>query len=215
MNDTLGRILLLISQSLLIPDLALLLLFSLFCAANLGGIISEAIARMRHRPRFARFVLAVRRSKAVVMEPDDIPADFGLPRAAVLELTHSAESPDKLLDDLQLRTERALARLHLGIRLGPMLGLAGTLIPLGPALKALGAGDTKALADGLIIAFSTPVVGMLIGGLCFFMHSLRQRWYTQDLNDIEYLAGCLKNERSIVDRQAEANHAKTSTTRLA
>jgi biopolymer transport protein ExbB/TolQ len=68
-----------------------------------------------------------------------------------------------------------------------MLGLAGTLIPLGPALKAMAAGDTKQLADGLVIAFATPVVGMLVGGLCFAMHAVRSRWYTQDINDLEFL----------------------------
>jgi biopolymer transport protein ExbB/TolQ len=186
-NGALGQLLLLISGSLLIPDLALLLGFALFCVANLGGLLAEALARTRHRPDFAQFVRATRRRGPGPIDPAAVPARFGLPRLAFAEIDASRHAPGKLLDDLQLQADRALGRLHLGIRLGPMLGLAGTLIPLGPSLQALASGDTKKLADGLIIAFATPVVGMLIGGLCFFMHSLRRRWYTQDLNDIEFL----------------------------
>lgn len=187
MNDQLGHMLLWISTSLLVPDLLLLLAFCLYCAANVGGILGEAWTRARHRRPFADLVCSVRRTGHMNLPLKDVPATFGLPRLAFQELRLSHHARAKVLDDLQLRADRSLARLHLGVRLGPMLGLVGTLIPLGPALKALAAGDTQMLANSLVIAFSTPVVGMLIGGLCFTMHALRQRWYTQDLNDVEFL----------------------------
>jgi len=191
-NLPLDHLLVLISSWLLVPDLLLLLGFALFATANLGGIVAEAISRSKHRPGFARLVQNVRQ-KGATLDPDtDI--RFGLPRLAFAELQRSTYAPTKILDDIQLTADRLVARLHLGIRLGPMLGLAGTLIPLGPSLKALAAGDTKALADGLVVAFATPVVGMLIGGLCFFMHSVRQRWYTQDINDLEFLFTHLRKE---------------------
>ena len=40
----------------------------------------------------------------------------------------------------------AMARLSLLTRVGPMLGLMGTLIPLGPALAGLAAGDMQGMA---------------------------------------------------------------------
>ena len=75
----------------------------------------------------------------------------------------------------------------LGIRLGPILGLAGTLIPLGPALVALSTGDVATLSSRLVVAFTTTVLGLLIGGTCFAMHAIRRQWYMQDLNDIEFI----------------------------
>ena len=40
-------------------------------------------------------------------------------------------------------------------RLGPMLGLMGTLIPMGPALVGLAAGDIAAMAENLQVAAQT------------------------------------------------------------
>ena len=86
MNGALGQLLLLISGSLLVPDLALLLGFALFCVANLGGLLAEAVARARHRPDFARFVGATRRRGPGPIDPAAVPARFGLPRLAFAEM---------------------------------------------------------------------------------------------------------------------------------
>lgn len=87
----------------------------------------------------------------------------------------------RALAEVQARMLHALEGLSLGIRLGPVLGLAGTLIPLGPALVAFGQGDRAALAGQLAIAFHATVVGLLAGGACFAMQAVRRRWYRMDL----------------------------------
>jgi len=63
----------------------------------------------------------------------------------------------------------------------------GTLIPISPALVALAAGDVKTLSANLIIAFSTTVVGLLIGAIAYLVSLARERAYTQDLSDLEYV----------------------------
>jgi hypothetical protein len=73
-----------------------------------------------------------------------------------------------------------------------MLGLMGTLIPLSPALAALAEGDTQQLADKLRIAFSVTVIGLLIGGLAFVVSIVRDRIYSQDISDLEYLLELLE-----------------------
>lgn len=88
------------------------------------------------------------------------------------------------------RTEGALAaridRARLWIRLGPALGLAGTLIPLGPALVALAENDLAALSDRLVLAFGTTVLGLLAGGLCWVVLSFQDRWYRLDLAELRH-----------------------------
>jgi biopolymer transport protein ExbB/TolQ len=93
----------------------------------------------------------------------------------------------KLLADLELVMTRRLERTRLFVRFGPILGLMGTLIPISPALVGLAKGDIQTLSSNLVIAFSTTVVGLLIGGLSFWMSAVRDRVYTQDISDIEYV----------------------------
>jgi hypothetical protein len=63
----------------------------------------------------------------------------------------------------------------------------GTLIPLSPALAALGKGQPNVLADELQTAFSITVVGVLVGLVAFTIALIRERYYTKDLADLEFL----------------------------
>lgn len=98
----------------------------------------------------------------------------------------------KLLSDLEADVTRTLDRTRVLIRIGPMLGLMGTLIPISPALVALAQGDTQTLSDNLVIAFSTTVVGLLIGGFAYAMSMARDRVYALDVSDIEYVLDSLE-----------------------
>ena len=88
------------------------------------------------------------------------------------------------------RTEAALAarvqRARTWMRLGPALGLAGTLIPLGPALVALAENDLASLSDRLVLAFGTTVLGLLAGGLSSLVASAQDRWYRLDLTELRH-----------------------------
>jgi biopolymer transport protein ExbB/TolQ len=98
---------------------------------------------------------------------------------------------EKLLQKLEMMISKRLERTKVMVRLGPMFGLMGTLIPMGPALLALTKGDVNTLATNLIIAFGTTVVGLLVGGVSYLIFTIRTRWYKQDMNDIDYLCEVL------------------------
>ena len=68
-----------------------------------------------------------------------------------------------------------------------MFGLMATLIPLGPGLIALGQGDTKTLADSLLIAFDATVTGLAAAGVAYAISQLRKRWYEDYLAGLEAL----------------------------
>ncbi len=70
-------------------------------------------------------------------------------------------------------------------RIAPMLGLMGTLIPLGPGLAALGEGELTILSTAVSVAFDTTVLGLLVGISGFVMGRLRRRWYDELLTELE------------------------------
>ena len=103
-----------------------------------------------------------------------------------------AAKPLKLLQEYEFYTIKRLERTRILVRVGPMLGLMGTLIPLAPALVGLASGDVAALSENLVTAFSVTVIGLLIGGLAFLVSIVRDRLYSQDISDMEYLLELLE-----------------------
>lgn len=77
--------------------------------------------------------------------------------------------------------KKRIERADFITRLAPMLGLMGTLIPLGPGLAALGDGDVKILSTAMSVAFDTTVLGLLAGMTGFVIARLRRRWYDKAL----------------------------------
>jgi len=81
--------------------------------------------------------------------------------------------------------KKRIERADFITRLAPMLGLMGTLIPLGPGLAALGDGDVKILSTAMSVAFDTTVLGLLAGMTGFIISRLRKRWYDKALTIME------------------------------
>ncbi|TDT44421.1 outer membrane transport energization protein ExbB [Halospina denitrificans] len=83
------------------------------------------------------------------------------------------------------RAQRRIDRADLIARIGPMMGLMGTLIPLGPGLAALGRGDLDILAEAVTVAFNTTVLGLLAGIIGFMLGRARRRWYDGAMAELE------------------------------
>ena len=58
-----------------------------------------------------------------------------------------AVEAEKLLQDYELRIAKELEKAKLVVKLGPMFGLMGTLIPLGPALMGAHCGKHSATCN--------------------------------------------------------------------
>lgn len=80
---------------------------------------------------------------------------------------------------------RRIERSDFLARIAPMLGLMGTLIPLGPGLSALGSGELSILTTAMSVAFDTTVLGLLIGIAGFVLGRVRRRWYETALTMME------------------------------
>lgn len=88
-------------------------------------------------------------------------------------------------DDLELWIMRRLEWLRIISRTTPMLGLIATMIPMGPALLALGSGDAGEVGRNMVAAFSAVILALLAASICYFILTVRRRWLLQDLRDLE------------------------------
>ena len=104
---------------------------------------------------------------------------------------------EKLLQEFDADISKRLEKARLVTRAGPMLGLMGTLIPMGPALLALAEGNIEILANNLIIAFGSTVLGLAAGLIGYTILIVRTRWYDQDMSDMEYLSEILFGESEV------------------
>lgn len=175
-----------LAGAMLVPDIVLLIGFAAFCLVSLGGLAGEAWRRHRHGPAWRGFIARLAAEPGRSWRLPEAPGGLGVCDHALRLIAAAPGGHARVLDLTQLAVESRLDRLLLGIRLGPILGLAGTLIPLGPTLLALTSWDLSALSTQLVVAFNATIVGLFIGGSCYGIHLVRRRWYRADLADLEY-----------------------------
>jgi len=93
-------------------------------------------------------------------------------------LAHPGASQEAL--ELHLLKRIELPRII--SRVAPMLGLVATMIPMGPALVSVSAGNTQGTASNLVVAFSAVIVALLAAAITFTVLSVRRRWLLEELN---------------------------------
>ncbi len=192
--DFLPELLLEITTVLLWPVIGVLLVALAATGVYMGGLVSEWVARCRRCGVIRKLVDSLKTNPEKRIYPTDIPHFPGPIAQARAELSASAHlARNKVIDDVQLHADHKLIPLELASRLGPMFGLAGTLIPLGPALRSLSSGNVQQLASNLVVAFGTTVLGLIIGGTCFAIKAIRKNWYDRDINNLEFITEHLKN----------------------
>ena len=98
---------------------------------------------------------------------------------------------DEALRREEIEMTTRLDRSRAFIRIGPMLGLAGTIIPLGPALQALLGGDIATMIDHLVVGFGAVVCGLMLSGVAYYITLVRERWARIDIKDMEDLCELL------------------------
>lgn len=101
-----------------------------------------------------------------------------------LKVRHAAD-PALTVDALEHLAWRQLQPLRLGAKVAPMLGLVATLIPMGPALKAVAGGTLDDAASRLAVAFAAVTVALIAASALHVAAQVRRRWHAADLRAIE------------------------------
>lgn len=194
------RLLFVVATNLFYPVLVVVILALIYVLVEFGGFLYELVGHRLHRD-FGKYEKDVLRAGSYMKSNDLEKAAGALPvikysgllrdaihfiRQALCDGTFG-DKHEKIMQTAEIMASRRLQVPRVLTRVGPMLGLMGTLIPLGPALQALTKGDLQTMADKLTIAFVTTIVGLLIGGIAYAINLFRDGLLSMDLSDLEYM----------------------------
>ncbi len=102
----------------------------------------------------------------------------------------------RILNEFEIYADKDLSTSKTLAKLGPMLGLMGTLIPMGPALVGLSTGDIASMAYNMQVAFATTVVGLFSSAIGFMTLQVKQRWYVQEMSELEFVASLYDDDKN-------------------
>ncbi|MBU1344199.1 MAG: MotA/TolQ/ExbB proton channel family protein [Proteobacteria bacterium] len=184
----------LIASSLFLPVLLILSCLFVWMVVYSGAFFRQWIQRIRIRKQAGNLAQKI----ASGQYRDSLP----FPVVKIIRTLESHKgSADhvlviNLLRDAEHHMWKALDPLKIMIRIGPGLGLIGTLIPMGTGLASLGQGNLGQLSQDLVVAFTTTVVGMALGLLSYFYFTVQRRWVEQDIKNMELAAELLTGEHT-------------------
>lgn len=182
------------------PVIVVLILFSVATLVLIGSVIAEAITERRHLkvwvPQIVDDIQKQNIPPALCIKQSGL---LKRQKIALIEITDHKDISDamresmaiRLLDEARAQYDFRIKCSDLIVKLGPVFGLLGTLIPLGPGIIALGQNDTYTLSVSLLTAFDTTALGLICAGLCTVVSMIRKRWYTNDLSILETLMECV------------------------
>ena len=193
-NESLSDLLRSIAVSLESPVILILLIIIAATIIMLGTLIAELITERLHmKAKLPALLNALEKKERGI---NDIIRDSGLLKRQIATLmTIAAQTELTALKREALAAELIFEEKNhydlrvkftdLIMRLGPVFGLLGTLIPLGPGIIALGRGDTHTLSASLLVAFDTTIAGLISAAVATVISTIRKRWYLKYMMQLE------------------------------
>ena len=200
-----------IAQGMLIPTLIFIMLLIAGSLFFIGWIITEFFTERRHfKQNRAGIVNAINdASYEDVVEVVEKSNLLRFQKSALVTVARNMGLPEESLFALaQMEINHAekhykgrLAWTDTISKIAPLLGLMGTLIPLGPGIAALGQNETAALSNSLLLAFDATVCGLICAIVALIISKIRSGWYSQYIEMLESVMSC------VVDKAATARTA--------
>jgi biopolymer transport protein ExbB/TolQ len=95
---------------------------------------------------------------------------------------------EHLVLEREERVRRSLNSARMMVRVGPSIGLLGTLIPMGSSLASMATGNLEAMAGQMVVAFTSTIIGLATGTLAYVVAAVRHNWVTETVREQRYLA---------------------------
>ena len=193
-GEILSGILNVVAESLLIPVMILLVIFIIFAVIEIGALLSEYTSRHKITGKEKEILI---KNISACTSPDQISQVIFhtnmnkydkeiLTSIAQLDKTvYNKKTREtlarNLLEEQEFKVNQTLEKVDIVSKVGSACGLLGTIIPMGPGLAALGAGDMQTLTTSLTTAFNTTTAGLAAANVCYVVSKIRRRWYDEEL----------------------------------
>ncbi|WP_315237916.1 MotA/TolQ/ExbB proton channel family protein [Capnocytophaga granulosa] len=188
--DNISQILFLVSDSLLIPDIIVLLVLFVRALFLVGSFYNQYITKYKNE-RQLRPILnqltpeRMEELQAALPEKDN--SLYIRYLRAILARPADDTYADYMITNFENDAEKDVVTSKLLAKVGPVLGLIGTLIAMSPALTGLSQGDISKMASNMQVVFATTVVGLVVSLVGLVTLQFKQRWYAKEVNQLDYI----------------------------
>ncbi len=192
--DTISEILFWVANSLLIPDIIALLLLFVRSLLLVGSFYNHFITKQKNDKLLNDLIQnlsaeKVENLKSILPQKDNSLYIKYLRK--LLSREPSEAYSEYLISNFETEADKDLSVSKILAKIGPVLGLIGTLIAMSPALVNLSSGDVSGMAYNMQIVFATTVIGLVVSMAGLITLQFKQRWYSQESNHLFYISQIL------------------------
>lgn len=195
--NIISNILYWISTGLLVPVIVLLIFFFIRAILLIGGFFGQYLTVRKNNAFLADKVktLSVDNLNEFATAIADNKSTIVTYIKEMLANKDNKARVELLVSEYEIEADKNLSLSKILTKMGPILGLMGTLIPMGPALVGLANGDIASMAYNMQVAFATTVVGMVVSAIGFITQQAKERWYIRDMATLDYIAQLIEQSQ--------------------
>jgi biopolymer transport protein ExbB/TolQ len=195
--NIISNILYWISTGLLVPVIVLLIFFFVRAILLIGGFFGQYLTVRKNNAFLADKVktLSVDNLNEFATAIADNKSTIVTYIKEMLANKDNKARVELLVSEYEIEADKNLSLSKILTKMGPILGLMGTLIPMGPALVGLANGDIASMAYNMQVAFATTVVGMVVSAIGFITQQAKERWYMRDMATLDYIAQLIEQSQ--------------------
>lgn len=187
-----------VANSLLIPDVIILLCLFFRSLILLGSFYNQFMTK-RKNDKILNDKIKESTAASVSELNQLLPEkDNSLYIKYLRELLNTKPSEayaDFLISNFENEADKDLSLSKILSKMGPVLGLIGTLIAMSPALVGLSTGDIAGMAHNMQVVFAATVIGLVVSAVGLITQQFKQRWYARDVNNLDFVANLLTENK--------------------
>lgn len=196
--EFISKVLFWVANSLLIPDIIILLLLFARSLLLIGSFYNQFMVKRKNDKDLNEKIKNLDLDSIASLKtslPEKNNSLFIKYMRDLLTNKPSEAYSDFLISNFENEAEKDTSLSKILAKMGPVLGLIGTLIAMSPALVGLSTGDIAGMAYNMQVVFATTVVGLVVSAVGLITLQFKQRWYACDVNNLDYVSRILTEKQ--------------------